>query len=631
MLLTYTKLAQLDFKDNDEREDLLIHITHSIESRHTWRTKGLTNLNIQNDIFTFKLPYIHQTLKKFSFYTFLNDKRFTRHLPLNHNIPMPKINSYYAQPTHLTLCNYPQLRYISKEQFNTITNTNCICETHTPNYLLPYIDKHHKHIYTTDTDMIQNTTLKKLFNKNRNYRPKFPSHDNFLTELNEQLQNFTLQLKKHNTITHTLELKKWTDEILQYFTEYITWINTTDTNTTNNNSHPLNLTTNDTKYLKHLHSHYFIGYQDKISNNYAFMCKKYTLLNLYKEINTPTYQIDNITIDERNNKLQQILNNLNIPNTHKNKVLTPYLYPSLKTHKNPSSCRFVTGSVNAPLAHLAKSLNAVLRLLEPDTHLLWQHSLNKIPIDKQHLRTMKPWMTNNSKSLPQQIQKLNREIPPELINKNIKIQVLDFTTLYTKLPQENICKQLNKLILDIFIYKQSSLPTTIRKNTHKNKPNNKLPNKEIFIKVNTTNYKASWYRADSRPNNTNTITYITAEIILLWISTIIHNTYVYFAGSYHKQNIGIPMGTNPAVYIANFHLFTYELAFIEKCIYQKLWIVLEYIRYTNRFLDDLINLLNPDFNEITKYIYPQELELSIEHTEIPAHWLDVNISYNYEN
>lgn len=42
--------------------------------------------------------------------------------------------------------------------------------------------------------------------------------------------------------------------------------------------------------------------------------------------------------------------------------------------------------------------------------------------------------------------------------------------------------------------------------------------------------------------------------------------YISLGDSLFKQSIGIPMGTNCVVFLANFYLFTYEFDFIERLI-----------------------------------------------------------------
>ena len=72
---------------------------------------------------------------------------------------------------------------------------------------------------------------------------------------------------------------------------------------------------------------------------------------------------------------------------------------------------------------------------------------------------------------------------------------------------------------------------------------------------------------------------------------------------YH-QVVGIPMGAEPCVFIANDTLFTYELYFIEKLIELKGWDLLKKCARTRRYIDDLITCGWPNFDEY-KYSEPE--------------------------
>ena len=91
-----------------------------------------------------------------------------------------------------------------------------------------------------------------------------------------------------------------------------------------------------------------------------------------------------------------------------------------------------------------------------------------------------------------------------------------------------------------------------------------------------------------------------------------------------RQIIGIPMGTNPAVFIANFYCFTYELEFIESLIERKMFGALDCFEYTLRYIDDLLSINNPFFEIFAttsndkvvmadiKGIYPKSLTVNLE-------------------
>ena len=74
-----------------------------------------------------------------------------------------------------------------------------------------------------------------------------------------------------------------------------------------------------------------------------------------------------------------------------------------------------------------------------------------------------------------------------------------------------------------------------------------------------------------------------------------------------RQRIGIPMGTNCAVFVANMFCFTYEYDFISRIIAAGRKDLISHFRHTLRFVDDLISVKNPVFEE---YLYTSQTDAS---------------------
>ncbi len=53
--------------------------------------------------------------------------------------------------------------------------------------------------------------------------------------------------------------------------------------------------------------------------------------------------------------------------------------------------------------------------------------------------------------------------------------------------------------------------------------------------------------------------------MISWLDLLLDNLFICFGNCAYRQCIGIPMGANCAVYLANFYLLTYEFDFI-KCL-----------------------------------------------------------------
>jgi hypothetical protein len=154
----------------------------------------------------------------------------------------------------------------------------------------------------------------------------------------------------------------------------------------------------------------------------------------------------------------------------------------------------------------------------------------------------------------------------------------------------------------------------------------------IYVNANAKKNFATWTDKHQKPKQQNHFI-LTQQKLNLWIHILINNTYITTDHkNLYKQVIGIPMGTNCAVHLANFFLFTYEFKYLEKQIKHKNWTRLHELRLTRRYLDDILTLNNPNF-ELYKYdIYPQHmLELNQEDKDFPLHCLDLNIYYRKED
>ena len=100
-----------------------------------------------------------------------------------------------------------------------------------------------------------------------------------------------------------------------------------------------------------------------------------------------------------------------------------------------------------------------------------------------------------------------------------------------------------------------------------------------------------------------------------------------FGSKLYRQIVGIPMGTNCAPLIADLFLFCYERNLMLSLSDNNLTDIIESFNSTSRYLDDLLNIDNPYFEQMVGQIYPTELqvnEASSSDTEAP--FLDLNLS-----
>ena len=80
------------------------------------------------------------------------------------------------------------------------------------------------------------------------------------------------------------------------------------------------------------------------------------------------------------------------------------------------------------------------------------------------------------------------------------------------------------------------------------------------------------------------------------------NIFIRFGTKLYRQTIGIPMGTNCAPLVADLFLFCYERDFMKSLSHENQADIIEAFSSTSRYLDDLLNIDNIYFDQMTFYI-----------------------------
>ena len=108
---------------------------------------------------------------------------------------------------------------------------------------------------------------------------------------------------------------------------------------------------------------------------------------------------------------------------------------------------------------------------------------------------------------------------------------------------------------------------------------------------------------------------------------LLDNIFIRFGSKLYRQIAGIPMGTNCAPLVADLFLFCNERDFMLSLSDNNQADIIEAFNSTSRYLDDLLNIDNPYFEQMVGQIYPTELQLNkanSSHTE--ASFLDLILS-----
>ena len=95
----------------------------------------------------------------------------------------------------------------------------------------------------------------------------------------------------------------------------------------------------------------------------------------------------------------------------------------------------------------------------------------------------------------------------------------------------------------------------------------------------------------------------------------------------YRQIVGIPMSTNYALLVADLFLFCYERGFMLSLLDNNQTDIIEAFNSTSRYLDDLLNIDYPYFEQMVGQIYLTELQLNrANSSDTEAPFWDLNLS-----
>ena len=107
---------------------------------------------------------------------------------------------------------------------------------------------------------------------------------------------------------------------------------------------------------------------------------------------------------------------------------------------------------------------------------------------------------------------------------------------------------------------------------------------------------------------------------------LLDNIFIRFGSKLYRQIVGIPMGTNFAPLVADLFLFCYERDFMLSLSDNNQTDNIEAFNSTSRYLDDLLNIDNPYFEQMVGQIYPTEQLNKANSSDTEAPFLDLNLS-----
>ena len=507
----------------------------------------------------------------------LNQRRVKNALPCNLVYNGSPILTYkFSKTIGQMIFNYNSI--LKKLDRGSNWKPVCNCEQ-----FLPYVDQTYEHIVTGDLSIIKHRDLQNIMKMGAKFRLSYRIRPaDILRGLKNDLNLFIDNWCKKEKITKD-RFQNWINLILTSVRNSMYRINPTDSV-----KNSIFYNANMKQAIANIQNEFIIVPVDKASNNFAIICQKLYCDILSKELQT-TNTYEKAHIEENSlieNIEERILKKFNIKINDNDKQF-PFLYWTIKFHKNPPKPRFIAGAARCPTRIAATDLSLILGEIR-NKFKAYCSGIKKFSNFNPY------WSVNNS-----------LQVIDSLANVSAKrVDSFDFTTLYTNLSLNLVFEKLKMVI------KKSFLLSNIG-----------------FLKIDTFNKKARWTNFFRSTINSRCYS---LDMVCDLLEFVLFNTFIRFNGNLYKQTVGIPMGGNASPFIAD--LFLSQLEY-EYMINKNSPSNVKYNLSNNkRYLDDLLVINCAEFIEISKNIYPQELILEpsygMGHSD---HFLDLNINISNNN
>ena len=228
------------------------------------------------------------------------------------------------------------------------------------------------------------------------------------------------------------------------------------------------------------------------------------------------------------------------------------------------------------------------------------------------------WILKNSQGVVEMCERLNRHKSRDRARKS-NMKTFDFEQMYTNIELDALVEKMDEVVA-LGFRKQRELT------------------RDTVLEL-SLDGEHKWLR-NKQPVHKNSAkrVYVDEAVLRRWIDYLVRNTYLHVGSELVVQQcVGLPMGTNCAVHLANYFLFGYEYDFVRRAVSAGKREVLEAFRWTLRFIDDLVSVDNPLFRpfcyfDITEVIdglagiYPKFLNLKEEsNSELEVDYIDTTI------
>ena len=204
------------------------------------------------------------------------------------------------------------------------------------------------------------------------------------------------------------------------------------------------------------------------------------------------------------------------------------------------------------------------------------------------------WILKNSKELL-------KHLKSPTFNHVTSIKSFDFSTLYTTILHQKLKDILTSIIRNAFIFRNGNRRYKYLVLVHE---------ETYFVKEHS--HSKNKYSEDD---------------IIKMLEFLVDNIFVDFAGKVFQQTVGIPMGTNCAPLLADIFLHSYQADFIQSLLSTVKKQLASRFNLTYRYIDDVLSINNPEFENYLGQMYPAELGIKdTTESTISASYLDLLLS-----
>ena len=256
-------------------------------------------------------------------------------------------------------------------------------------------------------------------------------------------------------------------------------------------------------------------------------------------------------------------------------------------HKNPYKHRFIAGSSKCSTKPLSILLTKLLTHIKQGLQKYCETAYSRSGINQM-------WILKNSKELLEHLKS-------PAFHHVTSIKSFDFSTLYTTIPHQKLKERLTSIIRNAFIFK----------NGNRRYKYLVLGHEETYFVKEHSDSKNKYSEDD----------------IIKMLEFLVDNIFVVFAGIVFQQTVGIPMGTNCAPLLADIFLYSYEADFIQSLLSTGKKHLASRFNLTYRYIDDVLSINNPEFENYLGQMYPAELEIKdTTESTTSASYLDLLLS-----